>query len=170
MKERKNGTPEEAATKLNNGDNHHKKHPLHPALAARIWKPGQSGNLRGRPKKKTPSEILDAYGAAEYGAVGPEGLKELQKRMPEPWRSMPIKQITTGEFIGWVQMMQAMRPAGWRDRELYYDRVEGRSVQKITVTEDPNEDRRARYDWRKLSTEDLLKLKEIQMKAVVGDE
>lgn len=157
-------------TKPNNGDNHQKKHRLHPALAARIWKPGQSGNLNGRPKKKTPSEILDAYGRAEYGAVGPEGLKELQKRMPEPWRSMPIKQITTGEFIGWVQMMQAMRPAGWRDRELYYDRVEGRPTQKITVTEDPNEGQRTRYDWRKLSTEELLKLKEIQLKAMVGDD
>jgi hypothetical protein len=159
MRGQKNGTPEEQAAwkeKIRHLPQH--------------YKPGQSGNPAGRPKRKTPSEILYAFAMAEYGKHGPEQLKELQKRMPEPWRSKPIEKITVAEFVGWIHMMQAMRPAGWKDRAEFYDRTEGKPVQKIAVTEDPNADRRTRYDWRKLSTEELLKLKEIQLKAMVEED
>jgi hypothetical protein len=71
------------------------------------WKPGVSPNPAGRPKKETPSETLSKMLGAAYG---PDVIKQLQKTMPEPWRSKA--EITVQEILTWVILRRAMQNAG----------------------------------------------------------
>jgi hypothetical protein len=135
----------------------------------RPFQPGQSGHPEGRPRGKTPSETLRAFATAEYGAYGPEQLKEIQKRMPEPWRSMPVEKITLQEFIAFIQLMQALRPAGWKDRSDFYDRVEGRPTIKIAGPDGGPLQVERTVNIKKFSTEQLRLWRELMSIGMDGN-
>lgn len=112
------------------------------------WKPGQSGNPNGRPRRELPSETLYKMLSAEYG---PDAVKQMQKQMPEPWRSK--KELTVQEIMAWVSIRRALTPPADTARKDINDRVEGKPLQKIVGAEGgPIE---VKYDYSQLSSEDL---------------
>lgn len=130
-------------------------------IEAYQFKPGKSGNPNGRPKRETPSETLRLMLDAEYGV---DAVKQLQKTMPEPWRSK--KEVTVQEVMTWVILRRAMQNAGAR-REVF-DRTEGRPTLKLagpsggpieTISHDP----------KKLSAEKIRLMREILAEAAVSE-
>ena len=127
------------------------------------FKPGQSGNPAGRPKKETPSETLRSMLNAGYG---PDAVKQLQKTMPEPWRSKA--ELTVQEIISWMILRRAMQTTGDVARREVFDRVEGRPTLKISGPQGgPIEV--VRYDLKKLSAEKIRLMREILAEAAVGE-
>ena len=59
--------------------NTQKKHALTPAMEARKWKPGQSGNPNGRPKRDAASEIAQAIFENNRELIYKVMLKSLRK-------------------------------------------------------------------------------------------
>lgn len=124
------------------------------------YKPGQSGNPAGRPKRELPSETLYKMLNAEYG---PDAVKQMQKQMPEPWKSK--KELTVQEIMSWVAIRRALTPPADTARKDINDRVEGKPLQKIVGAEGgPVE---VRYDYSQLQTEDLKAIIERLEKAKV---
>jgi hypothetical protein len=73
--------------------------------------------------RTSAGRLLDA----EYG---PDAVKQLQKTMPEPWRSKVV--LTVQEIFTWVMLRRAMQSAGDNARKEVFDRIEGRPTIKVT--------------------------------------
>lgn len=124
------------------------------------WKPGQSGNPAGRPKRELPSETLYKMLSAEYG---PDAVKQMQKQMPEPWKSKD--QLTVQEIMCWVSIRRGLTPPADTARKDINDRVEGKPLQKIVGAEGGAIE--VKYDYNQLPTEDLKAIIERLEKAKV---
>ena len=101
---------------------------------------------------------------AEYGV---DAVKQLQRTMPEPWRSKA--ELSVQEIMTWVILRRAMQNAGDVARREVFDRVEGRPTLKIaSPTGGPIEV--VQYDLKKLSAEKIRLMREILAEAAVGEE
>jgi hypothetical protein len=97
---------------------------------------------------------------AEYG---PDAVKQLQKTMPERWRSK--QELTTQEIMIWILLRRAMQNAGDVARKEVFDRIEGRPTLKIAgPTGGPIET--VTYDLKKLSVEKIRLIRAILAEAV----
>lgn len=136
---------------------------LHPDMETHKWPHGVSGNFAGRPKRETPSETLRSMLAAEYA---PDAVKQLQKTMPEPWKSKP--ELTVQEIMIWAILRRAMQSAGDVARREVFDRIEGRPMLKIAgPTGGPIEV--VQYDLKKLSAEKIRLMRDILAEASVTE-
>lgn len=68
-----------ARSKAANPENTQKKHALTPEMEARKWKPGQSGNPGGRPKRDVASEIACAIFEQDLEKIKKAMRKQLLK-------------------------------------------------------------------------------------------
>ncbi len=100
---------------------------------------------------------------AEYGF---DAVKQLQKTLPEPWRSKP--ELTVQEILIWVLLRKSMQAAGDVARKEVFDRIEGRPTLKITGAQDgPIET--ITYDLKKLSVEKIRLILALLAEAPVGE-
>lgn len=60
-----------------------KKHALTPAMEARKWKPGESGNPGGRPKKDIAADIAQQLFEGNAELIARAMLKQLKKGNPK---------------------------------------------------------------------------------------
>jgi hypothetical protein len=133
---------------------------IHPDMEPHKWKPGKSGNPAGRPKREVPSETLCKMLEAQYG---PDAVKQLQKTIPEPWRSKA--ELTVQEILTWVMLRRAMQTVGDVARREVFDGIEGRPTLKISGPQGgPIET--VTYDLKRLSAEKIKTIRAILAEAV----
>ena len=98
---------------------------LTPECIARVWKPGQSGNPKGR-KPGVPSiaETLTQYGAMDM----PEGLTaKLREKFPK----LP-KTLKLGQALWLTVFMQALKGESWAV-EFVANRTEGKVKDNLAI-------------------------------------
>ena len=83
------------------------KKPLNPAFEAAMWKPGESGNPGGRPKKKSITELYEKLLAE------PEFMEDLEASIR--------KMILSGRMVGQLQLKEMA------------ERVEGKVTQPLDI-------------------------------------
>lgn len=137
----------------------------------RPWPKGVSGNLAGRPKNKTPSELMREMLEAEFGGFNIENVKQIQQAMPEPWKSKPTEKLTTLEILCAMHVIAGRRSmAAVLERETVFNRVEGRPVQKIAGPDGGAIPIEPVWNLKNLSTEELRQWRQLQAKAIEGKE
>ena len=93
---------------------------LPPGMAEKMWKPGQSGNPGGRPKRKP---LTDAYSALLGQTVPPEIARQLR-----------ISETSTyAEVVAMALLKEAVKGKVNAAAELA-DRVEGRVMERVQVS------------------------------------
>lgn len=155
-----------------NGDNHQKKTIERPWLEAHKWKAGDpSPNPAGRPRLKTPSELIREMLQAEFGGYGMESVKQIQQALPEPWRSKPTEKLTNEEILCGMTIIAGRRSIdAVLERETIFNRVEGRPVQKIAGPDGGAIKLEPVYNWKNLSTDELRQLRALQLKAMAKED
>lgn len=134
-----------------------------------LWKKGcPSPNPAGRPRNKTPTEIMREFLGAEHDA---DQIKAVQATMPEPWRSS--KRITVEMAVWWVMILASLNTRrGDNSRKELLDRLEGKVPLRlagamggaIDITSGP------KFDYKKLSEDDAQHLRELLIKATVDNQ
>ena len=98
---------------------------LTPECLARVWKPGQSGNPKGRkPGVFSIAEMLTQYGAMDT----PEGLTaKLREKLPK----LP-KTLKLGQALWLTVFMQALKGESWAV-EFVANRTEGKVKDNLAI-------------------------------------
>lgn len=89
----------------------------HPATLRPPWKPGESGNPSGRPKRRPITDLYE---------------KQLDQRLPEPLRlKLGLQEgATYGHALAFRQVQMAIMGETPAAREIT-DRIEGKSVARM---------------------------------------
>ena len=97
------------------------KHSLNKPLHDHLWKKGQSGNPNGRPRNEQCITPI---------------LRKFLKAKPPILR----EGRNYAELIAITTLEGAVTKGGWRDRDLVYNRIDGKVIEKVELNDKCYED------------------------------